>query len=788
MLRSRWARGRLAAWLVLIAGPGQAAEADLQLGVVINGRDTGLIGEFRDRDGALSVTPVELLELGLRVPPGLAPGPDGRVPLASLPGLRAVVEARTQRLLLTAEQGALRPLVLGGGDGAAPPPIGRAGWGGLLNYDVLAQQVDRDRFAGGLFEARLFGPYGVLSSGFLGSAGMSPATPSSTSAAVRLETTYTWSNPDRLERLRVGDFIGSGMAWTRPVRLGGAQFGTAFALRPDLVTFPTPVLRGSAAVGSTVDLLVNGVRQSSSRVPPGPFEFRQPLVVTGAGEAAVVVRDALGRETVQRLSFYASSALLRPGLADYAVQVGAIRRDFGLRGDAYGDLAAVGTLRYGLSEWATLEGHAEAGAGTTVAGGGATVRLGALGVGALALAGSSGEGGGGGLVSLSWERVARWVTVAGAATASSPGYRDLAGAVDGTSLRRSLRLSASASLGDFGNLGLAYVDQRFGRNPRRSRPGFDEASRRLDSAFLPFSDTSILSATWSLPIGERAFAYATAFRDLEERGQYGAVVGLVFTLGPRSSVGASVTRDADQAGGTVQYQRNATNPGDWGWRVQAGRDRVDRAAVELTHQSSWGRVTGEVDHTNGATSGRLGASGAVSTLGGGVFLSERIEDAFAVVRSGGVGDVPVFYENRPAGRTDAAGRRLVPNLRAYEPNTLALDPAAMPLDADTGALRRRVVPPDRAGIVVDFNVRRGGSARLLVVEADGRPVPVGSDILLSGGRARAPVGHDGETHLGGLSATNEAVVTRPDASRCTLRFAFVPVPNDLPTLGPLTCR
>jgi outer membrane usher protein len=40
-------------------------------------------------------------------------------------------------------------------------------------------------------------------------------------------------------------------------------------MRPDLVTFPLPIVSGTAAVPSTVDVLVNGTRVLSSQAQPG---------------------------------------------------------------------------------------------------------------------------------------------------------------------------------------------------------------------------------------------------------------------------------------------------------------------------------------------------------------------------------------------------------------------------------------------------------------------------------------------------------------------------------------
>jgi outer membrane usher protein FimD/PapC len=130
--------------------------------------------------------------------------------------------------------------------------------------------------------------------------------------AIRLDTTYVYSDPRSLRRYRAGDFISGSLPWTRPVRMGGAQINLDFSMRPDLITFPVPSISGSAAVPSTVDVLVNGSTVRSGSVAPGPFEVPQVPVISGAGTVTTTVTDALGRQVTTELPFYASPVLLAP--------------------------------------------------------------------------------------------------------------------------------------------------------------------------------------------------------------------------------------------------------------------------------------------------------------------------------------------------------------------------------------------------------------------------------------------------------------------------------------------
>src|SRR5690606_20650394 len=121
---------------------------------------------------------------------------------------------------------------------------------------------------------------------------------------------------------------------------------------------------------------------------------------------------------------------------------------------------------------------------------------------------------------------------------------------------------------------------------------------------------------------------------------------------------------------------------------------------------------------------------SVVVAGGGVFLSRRIDDAFAVVDAGAPG-VEVSAENRPVGRTGRSGKILVPDLRAYEANSVSIDPAALPLDAAVGVTKQTVRPAHRAGARVDFGVEASAREALIaLVGGDGRPLEVGGRVVL----------------------------------------------------------
>jgi outer membrane usher protein len=238
--------------LVLAVMPprAEAVEQTLLLELAVNGRSTGKIAEYTLRDGVLLARRSELRDLGFRIPDSLTSVSDGLIALSNLAGLTWLVDYPTQTLQVTAANDSLLPALLevtGRSDGGGAVESGK---GVTFGYDITGSSTDHQSVVSGLLDLRAFSPWGVASSGMLAYAGNGPGT-SSTNSTIRLDTTYTMSDPATLRRYRIGDFINGGLSWTRPVRLGGVQVTSDFTMRPDLVTFPLPSISASVAVPST---------------------------------------------------------------------------------------------------------------------------------------------------------------------------------------------------------------------------------------------------------------------------------------------------------------------------------------------------------------------------------------------------------------------------------------------------------------------------------------------------------------------------------------------------------
>jgi outer membrane usher protein len=776
---------------LLAATAASAKERPLVLEVIMNGRATGRVGEFIDRDGALYAKPSELHELGFVLPPGASDLPDNDpIPFSSLPNVHARVNEAKQTLVVEASDLALLPTELGGGTTVQLAPLSSAGYGAVLNYDVLGTFTTQQSTGGALLDFRAFSSYGVLQG-----TGLVNVTPSLGQQDFRrLDTTYTYSDANEERRWRLGDVVTGTLPWSRSVRLGGFQLASDFGLRPDLVTYPLPVISSSAAVPSTVDVLVNGIHQYSAPIQPGPFAVQTLPVVTGAGEVAVTVQDALGRQTLVTLPFYAASTLLKPGLASYSVEAGMVRQNYGLSTDRYVGWATNGALRYGLNDWLTLEGHSEATGKLALLGTGAAVQVGTIGVVNVAMAVSTRYGGripGGGntgaLAAAGFQRVSQDLSLSVGGTVSTNAYRDIA-AVNGSPVPKStLNASVGYTLGRWGNIGASYVRQISRASQSIVVLGPPAvALTPLDFSAITNPQVELINASYSIPIGGLASFYATGFMDLQRKRNYGVGLGLSFTLG-----GVSTAVGTAYDGGHATYSASATKPAlvvnDYGYRLEDSEGAALHRSVEAEFLSPWGRVSGEVDQSPGQIGGRAGARGSVVWADGALFTGDQINDSFAVVNTGDIAGVPVLYENRPVGKTNTNGQLMVPSLLSYQNNRLAVDTVNLPPDISVGQTSILVRPPDRSGVIVDFHIKKVRAALVKLTDGRGQPIPLGSVAKVEGAEDQ-PVGYDGEAYVTGLQPTNKMEVVLPQGTTCVVQFDYKPEIGDIPIIGPIVCK
>jgi len=746
------------------AASGNEVPPDFEPAIVelrVNEQDNGpTLVVRRDPGGALLLRAKDLPQLRIRPPSRGLVLIDGERYFRFAPdtGAEIVFDEATQSARLTLPPAAFLPTRARATSPDAPQ-VTPAGLGGFLNYDITGERVGDRNGVGTFLDVGAFGTRGVFTNSMVG------RMDDERGKAVRLDSTWTMDFPERLATLRVGDSISVAGAWGRSARFGGLQFGTNFSTQPTLVTTPLLFAQGEALVPSTVDVFINNRRVASEDIPPGPFTIDQLPPMTGAGQMQVVVTDALGRQQVIAQPYYTGPTLLRAGLNEYSVEVGAIREDYAQASNAYGDMLVTGTFRRGLTDSFTAEVHAEGQAGGASAAGLDTAwQVGSLGVVTLTAA-AGGEDEIGWLAGAGFERNARHFNVFLRTRYATEEFAQLGTATPRDRPRQRSFGGLGVGLGRYGNLQLSYGLQTSWSSARTETVGLSHSVTLGDFGFLSFvaSHTkSEESATdfflnWTLPFGDRRSAALSVRHSPDAEGDetFEAV--------------ASVQQSLPAGAGTGYYVALSSN--------QDGQ-------ADYFLQGDAGQVGVQFARRNETDGWRANANGGLAVTAAGVLPARRLDRSFAVVQVADFPDMTVYVENQPIGRTDGKGRVLLDSLRAYERNSVSIDPKELPFEASLATREMVVTPAYRSGPVVRFPVERASAATLRLVLPDGASVPAGASVQTRS--ERVPVALDGLVYLTAASGRQQARVEWPGQS-CAFAFERPEKGDPQPDLGTIVC-
>lgn len=777
--------------------PATDEDQELYLEVMLNRVPAARLARFVVRGKTLSASAETLRELGLEWP-----GSDtasGLVALDALPGLVVAYDSAAQRLTLTA------PLELLGGPvtrlGPAadalvlPDPASRVP-GLVVNYELFAQQSTGQRSVSALTETRLFGVgQGVWTQTLLSRAD-SLGGAASHYANIRLDTSWQRDFPDQALTLSAGDLVTGALSWSRATRIGGVRLSRNFALQPYRLTTPLASFQGSALLPSTVELFVNGLKQSTQTVQPGQFELSGVPSLGGAGQAQMVVTDITGQSRVVSFDLYGAPQLLGEGLSDWSLDLGRIRRNYGLKSFDYSGQIASASGRYGWSPDTTLEAHAEAGSGAVQAGVGGLWLLGAqAGLLSASVAGSrqntddlpAGSPASGTQASLGYQWNSRRLTVSLNSQRRDAGFRDVASQPGEVTSRGSDSTYLGVSAGR-GQLGFSFVRQLyFGDKPLR-----------------------FAGLSWSYPLPGNATLALNVNRNLDDSRGNSLYVSWTLPLDDRLMVSGTARSAGDARNLTLDAVKSP--PGDaggWGWRVQTSQNSGGSgnstgsgtgAQGQVSQLGRFGQWTAGISQSVGQNGRSVygSASGGLVLMQGQVRATRRVDDAFALVSSSGVPDVPVRLENRVIGKTDGQGLLFVTQLNAYQINRLSIDTLNLPPDMRINRPALDAVPEGRSGMLAHFGLRRILAVQLALQSAQREWLEAGSQVWLEPAdkpsaqtraavKADTVVGYDGQVYL--EDPPPRAVLrVQTSTGSCRAVLPTIDGPDGLRDLGVLTCQ
>lgn len=737
--------------------PGLPTET-LVLELIVNGQRTGVPREVGHSDqGFWTLDPLAWQALRLRpAAHRIENGPlAGQLVLDEIPGIRITFDAARQVLDILAPPTAfITHRIAEDADQGTPA---RADVGAYANYDLRTDRTQGRNAVNLGLELVGFGPdFRVSSTSYY------RTNPLASARWTRLDTSVTFSDPATLRQVRLGDLITSDGTWGRPVRMGGIGIGTRFSLNPAFVPFPLPSIKGETAVPSTLDVLLNQTLIGSEQVPAGPFEWDRLPVVTGSGELRINLTDALGRRTELVQPYLVSAQLLRPGLADYSLEYGFIRRDYARSGNHYGHGVLIAQYRQGHSEDLTTEARTEIAANQKTVGGGLLWRAWRQALMQLSTAVSERAGSAGQSVTAELELPGNTASLQMRSSRSSRHFAQLGSDDASFGSRRSDRLSLMLPWSR-GGVGYTWVQ-------RKNRTSGDQRFSIL-TASASLSDRVFMSVYWQLS-------------RLEKRSQ-SAGINVLVPLDARTQVFSDLGRsDGGDLRGGIGFK--SALPSEPGWGQSFHADSVEQMAYRLERRSDQADWYADLHRQRFATQWGAGVAGSLIAMHDTWQMARRIDAAFGLVKVGEFADVPVYRDHHLIGLTDQQGYVVVSDLLPNQPNRIHIDPNDLPIDARYDRLELRLATALGTGKFAQFKVHPSRHMNMHLLGPTGKAVPPGTVVHVTGADEERIIGYDGTLFEPEWSPqrTYEGLVG--DVA-CRFEPHEVPPPFDHALVTPLTC-
>ena len=592
---------------------------------------------------------------------------------------------------------------------------------------------------------------------------------SSSNKSIRGNTFFKKDFPDAMESFVVGDTLTSDGDWSRPARYLGVRWSRDFLTQPGYVTYPSPSLKGSAALPSVVDVYINNQKQFQQTLTPGPFDYRNVPLTTGAGEVNLVVKDLLGRETVITKSFYTQNSMLKEGLSDFSLESGLFRNNYGTLSNDYSSPFVAGTYRQGLTDDITAQSRLEAGADRQAIGADVTSVIGTLGSIHLATAVSKdSEKDTGTLYNVGLERRTPKYLVGAQYKSYSKDYTPFAYSSLETRPKNIFNATATVPIYKDVATSLSYVEQT----------SYDTTAFRNVSLTtgitLPLQISMSVIANKSLSTDKAWFA------------------GLNFNI-PLGKDYSSYLNSNRQNNGdiinTVNLTKNIPAGEGIGWGLNLSDDVIQQTRANIIVNTGSAQFSSEINQGQNNNAIRLGANGSLGYAEGLTFATRSIgDDSVAIVKVGDLKGIPIYNQNQIMTHTNDQGLAFV-KIRPYEKAKISIDPNTLPLDVDLNETKREPVAYAKSSVLVDFSIVRLKHVLITILQADGSFVPSGAKVEIKGQEEIFYVGRRGEVYISNLEDVSHLTITWKENS-CEFNVEYKSAEisdSDEKRIGPLKC-
>ena len=631
----------------------------------------------------------------------------------------------------------------------------KASLGGFVNYDLYFEDAQGSREYSALSEIGLFRDYWLLDHAML--AKHVEGGEGKRSEMLRLNSTFSIDFPQNYTRLLLGDSTTVMNPFMNSLRFGGLSFGTSYTERPDFIYWNAPTLRGSAALPSKVDLLLNGVSIYQQQVTPGDYVLQTGASIQQGGDAQVVVEDVLGNRTVQTFPLMINNRLLLPELNEYNISLGKLRYNYNIENDDYREFFSNLYFRRGVSHATTLGFNAAYSEEVQNLGLMWTQSAGKIAVLDMYAAGSrSAQEDGysaGTALTRSWRKVSAGASIAYA----SHGYRIL-GYQDSLSVPK-YDILAYLNVYDVprvGSVNANYVQREY----------YDDAEGySVDSKMLNLGISRSFSSSLTLGL--------TYFNDFAPEGDQGVYFSLNYNFDSSRSLYAShSTEDFSR----LQFVQN--NVAETGLDYTLG---AYQRGGDVTYQAygaygtRFGDLTAQYLQSPDYDSSMLSYRGALVVLGKKAALTRYVDNAFALVQVGDYADVDIYRSLSPMGATRKDGSFFVHNIVPYVTYDISFNQDQLMIDDKIDYSSKRIIALDKRGYALNFPVYQTRLIVARLLDEQGQILARASEVYLNQSKSEFfPVDGEGKVYLYGLKPDVYAVTVKTAGGKSCSAVLAVP--------------
>ncbi|NCV44144.1 MAG: fimbrial biogenesis outer membrane usher protein [Actinobacteria bacterium] len=633
--------------------------------------------------------------------------------------------------------------------------------GAFTNYQLYATQTKTNDSISGVLDVTGFNKLGSLTTGAIVNKDNTEMN------VIRTSSYYQKDLPDKMQSFVLGDTVNSDGNWSRSANYFGVKWSRNFSTQPGYIYTPNPIISGSAALPSVVDVYVNNQKTFSQKINPGPFDITHlPVPGNGVGQVNLVIKDLLGNEQIVTKNFYQSPILLAKGENDFSLESGFLRKNYGTKNSDYQDGFISGTYVHGITNSITTRGRFELQPDRQAAGGDVAFTIGNFALLQTSVA-SSNENirGNGNQYGINIENLGQFLKTSVGVKRFDKEFSQFASSGDETKPKTRANAFVSFPIPLINNnIGIGYINQT-----------------NWDSD--PFKNV-YLSSGFALPYGANlSLSYN---KRLDNSNNWGAAI--VFSV-PLGDLNTRYNHSIDPSGKKTDTYTVSTNvpagPG-MGWSV-TNEDLKKNANTNITVNSNAAQYTGQINVKDGITTGkRLGVTGTVGLLDGEIFKSRNIyNSSFAIVKTEGLKDIKIYSQNNMVAITDSKGRAAFP-IRPYEKNKIQIKDNEIPLEANTEILEMNPVAYARSGLLVKFPIKISKNALVRINLPNDNPIPAGATVTIDSSKENYIAGRNGEVYLTNLNQTNKLIITWLE-NKCELNLEVDMQQQQEQIIGPVKC-